>query len=167
MAPWYAVNARDLLEARRHGKMPARPVVVSTIGGEFGRIADATLYVHEDTPIERLSWQMLPNLEVWLWVDGTIPVGRVLDLLDGIAQVRPRRLCLRFDCPWSWVSPGGHEFAAETHDVHIGTGIHLESVRDLPAVHEFCWTPAALSPTPIEWRLRDAALTRHQWGKTL
>lgn len=167
MKPWYATNARDLLEARRQGMVPAGPVVVSLIGGGFDKVAAATLYVHDDTTIERLDWRMLVNLEVWLWASDSIPLERVLQLLDGIARVRPRRLCLRFDHAWSWVSDDGHEFDAKTHDVDVGTGYHTEAVRELPARHEFRWEPTALNWSPIERRLQRAALAKHAWGTVL
>ena len=167
MKPWYATNARDLLEARRQGMVPNGPVVVSLIGGGFDKVAAATLYVHDDTPIERLDWRMLVNLEVWLWASGSVPLDRVLHLLDAIARVRPRRLCLRFDHAWSWVSDDGIEFKADTHDVDVGTGYHVPAIRDLPAVHEFHWEPIALNWTPIERRLQRAALGKHALGTVL
>lgn len=164
MNPWYAVNARDLLETRRQGMKPTKPVVVSTIGGDFGH---PTLYVHDDMPAERLDWQMLANVEAWLWTDDSVPVGRVLQLLDGIARARPRRLCLRFDHPWSWVSPGGYEFEVNTHDVDIGAGYHTIAIRDLPDLHEFHWDPCPLNFTPLESRLAQAAMRKHRRGTVL
>lgn len=153
--PWYATNARDLLEARRNGMAPAGPVVVSLIGGAFGKLAAATLYVNEDVPVERLDWRMLVNLEVWLWADAGTPLERLLQLLDGIARARPRRLCLRFDQ------------GAETHDIDLGSGYHMPTVGDLPAVHEFHWAPLALNYTPIERRLCQAARVKHARGTVL
>lgn len=167
MSPWYAVNARDLLETRRQGSMPRGPVVVSTIGGDFGGLAAATLYVHGDMPVERMDWRMLVNLEAWLWADRSVKLARVLQLLDGIARARPRRLCLRFDEPWSWVSPAGHEYEAQTHDVDIGTGFHVLAIRELPDVHEFLWDPFPLNFTPIEHRLCEAAIGMHRRGTSL
>lgn len=153
--PWYATNARDLLEARRQGMVPAGPVVVSLIGGSFDRVAAATLYVRDDMPLDRLDWRMLVNLEVWLWADSSTPLDRLLQLLDALAHARPRRLCLRFD----------HE--QQTHDVDLGAGYHTPAVRDLPAVHEFHWEPFALNWTPIEQRLQRAALSRLPAGTVL
>lgn len=167
MKPWYAINARDLLETRRQGLKPSGPVVVSTIGGDFGRLAAATLYVHDDMPAERLDWRMLVNVEAWLWADDAVPLLRVLQLLDGVAHARPRRLCLRFDRQWSWVSPGGHEYEQVTHDVDIGTGFHTLAMRDLPDVHEFHWDPMPLNWTPIERTLAQAALSKHPRGTVL
>lgn len=167
MTPWYAVNARDLLEARRHGALPAGPVVVSAIGGDFGRVASATLYVHEDMPADRMDWRMLVNLEAWVWADRTVPLVRLLQLLDGVARARPRRLCLRFDQPWSWVSPAGREFVADVHDVDIGEGYHVLAVRDLPDMHEFHWCPFPLNFTPVESRLCQAARGLHPEGTVL
>lgn len=164
---WYAVNARDLLETRHQRMKPRGPVIVSTIGGDFGRLAGATLYVHDDMPAERLDWRMLADLEAWLWADDGVAVSRVLTLLDGIARARPRRLCLRFDKPWSWVSPGGREYEQNTHDVDIGTGFHTLAIRELPDVHEFHWDPFPLNWTPIEHRLAAAATTKHPRGTVL
>lgn len=167
MSPWYAVNARDLLETRRQGGLPPGPVVVSAIGGSFGNVAAATLYVHADMPVDRLDWRMLVNLEALVWGDKSVPLARLLQLLDGIARVRPRRLCLRFDQHWSWVSPGGREYEAETHDVDIGAGYHVLALRDLPEVHEFYWDPFPLNFTPVEARLCQAARSLHQQGTIL
>lgn len=167
MKHWYATNARDLLDARRHGQKPAGPVVVSHIGGSFGSLCAATLYVHEDMPAPRMDWRMLVNLEVWFWADDTVPLERVLQLLDGIAHARPSRLTLRFDHQWSWVSPEGQEFDHPTHDVDIGSGHHIAAIRDLPEVHEFCWDPLPLNHTPIERRLADAAAAAHPKGTIL
>jgi hypothetical protein len=165
LRPWYAVNARDLLEARRQGMRPHGPVVVSTIGGEFG--ARSVLYVHDDMPAERLDWRMLGKLEVWLWSDPSVKAERTLQLLDGIAHALPRRLVWRFDEHWSAVGLLGTEFEQDTHDVDIGTGYSCRGIGDLAAVHEFHWYPWPLNYTPIERQLCAAALTKHPRGAVL
>jgi hypothetical protein len=170
MRPWYAANARTLLEARQKGMVPTGPVVVSLIGGTFGDCAATALYVHADMPAERLDWRMLVNLEAWIWADASIPLERILLLADRIAKVRPRRLVLRFDRPFShtWDDCEKERTASfDTHDVDIGSGYHTHAIADVPALHSFYWLPIAMNATPIERQLR-AALTRvHQPGTLL
>lgn len=167
MKPWYATNARDLLETRQQGLMPDGPVVVSMIGGEFDEVAASTLYLRPDMPLERMDWRMLVNLEVWLWASDKVPLPRVLQALDGIARARPWRLCLRFDHPYHFDAADGTRYHFDTHDVDVGQGFHLPQVVDLPPVHEFLWAPTTLQGTPLEYRLRSAALQVHQRGTVL
>lgn len=166
MKPWYANGARQLLDMRRNGQKPAGPVVVSLIGGTFHGVASMVLHL-DDEPADRLDWRMLVNLEVWLWADGTVPLERVLVLLDGIARARPKRLCLRFDRPWSHVTPSGVEFEQSTHDVDIGAGYHHAAQPGLDELHSFVWEPIALNHNPVERRLARAALARHRAGTVL
>jgi|GEM_PF-3136856 hypothetical protein len=164
--PWYAANARDLLQARQRGQKPAGPVVVSLIGGEFGSVASVALYVRQDAPLDRFDWRMLVNLEVWVWADSSVGLGILVELLDRIASIRPKRLCLRFDHAWSQ-DVDGVTFEQSTHDVDIGTGYHHPAIEDVPETHAFVWEPMALNHTPIERRLAAATARKHRAGTVL
>lgn len=167
MRPWYASGARALLEARQKGLKPAGIVVVSLIGGEFYDCADTALFVHDDMPAERLDWRMLVNLEVWVWANGSVPLDRVLQVLDGIARARPRRLCLRFEHAWGFTGKSGRQIEVKLHDLDIGDGYHVHAIGDVPELHEFIWQPMTHQGTPIERRLRAAAERRHARGTIL
>lgn len=153
--PWYAVNARPLLEARKNGWKPVRPVIVSLIGGTFSDLTDTTLHVHDDMPIERMDWRMLVNIEVVVWANGTVPLDKVLQVVDGIARARPKRLVLRF------------EHKDRCHDVEIGAGFHLQAIREIPSIHEFLWMPITHTGSDVENRLRAALVQKHPVGALL
>lgn len=153
--PWYATNARDLLEARRQGLKPDGPVVVSLVGGDFSGVAAATINVKPDMPVDRLDWRMLVNLHVWLWANQQAKLEWLLATASRIAHVRPRRLVLRF------------EAGKQVHDVDIGTGIHIPAVRELPATHDFWWSPINCSDTAVATRLRAALLAVHPFQTIL
>lgn len=162
--PFYAVGARALLDTRKQGQAPARPVVVSLIGGEYRDMTDTVLQVRDDMPLERLDWRMLVNLEVWVWANQTVPLAKVLALLDRIARARPKRLCLRFDHPWRYsveVDGEPHEHRIDVHDVDIGDGFHIPAVEEVPAIHEFLWSPVNLTCTPLSAQLHRAAMNTH------
>jgi hypothetical protein len=146
MKPWYAGNARQLLEARRQGKTPDGPVIVSTIGTIPGATA---LHVNADDPLERLDWRMLVNLEVLVWSDASTPLPRLMALCEQIAKARPRRLVLRFDR------------SGETHDVEIGSGQHHRALSDTPEQHDFVWCPINSSLTPLADQLTAALVQQH------
>lgn len=148
--PWYATNARRLLEIRQQGKKPAGPVVVSLVGGDFSDVSAHPLYVRPDMPVDRMDWRMLVNLQVWLWAGPGAALDWMLATADRIAQVRPADLILRF------------EEGAEIHDVEVGSGFHLPAVGDIPPVHEFTWVPINCSGTRWGGRLRTALIATHQ-----
>jgi hypothetical protein len=164
--PWYAAGARNLLESRRQGMAPAGPVVVSLIGGQFAECAAMTLHVNADMPAERLDWRMLVNLEVWIWADASIPLERVLQLADRIAQVRPRRLVLRFDRAFRFTRADGEIESIDTHDLDIGAGYHTV-IAGIPETHAFFWNPIAVNGTPLEQQLRRSLAATHQPGTVL
>jgi hypothetical protein len=153
--PWYATNARNLLDSRRQGYTPAGPVVVSMIGGEFSEAAD-TLYVRDDMPLERMDWRMLVDADVHLWANRTIPLARVLRVTDDIARARPRTLFLRFGKP-----------TGEVHDVQVGDGFHMPRIREIAAEHTFSWCPTNNGGTRTGAKLRAALLAQHPAFTTL
>jgi hypothetical protein len=63
MKPWYAINARRLLEDRQRASCPSIPCPWSLAT----RRNPGCLYVKPDMPVERLDWRMLVNLPVWIW----------------------------------------------------------------------------------------------------
>jgi hypothetical protein len=138
MKPWYALGAKTLLTQREKGLMPADPVEVSLVGGKG-------LVVRQDMPVARLDWRMLVNLDVWVVAGKLCALDWVLSVVDGVARNRPKSLYLRFD----------------QHDIEVGTGLHLPAVGELPAVHEFEWTPINCSGTKWGARLRDALISTH------
>lgn len=144
--PWFATNARNLLETRQQGLLPDGPVTVSLIGGEHPAPA---LFVRPDMPTERLDWRMLVNLEVWLYAGQSASLDWVAATAWCIAQARPRELVLRF------------EHSDELHDVDCGSGYHLQPVADVPAVHAFHWLPLNVGGTALGQRLRQALLNAH------
>jgi len=150
--PWYASNARGLLENRREGHTPDAPVNVSLMGGEFDDIA---LFVRPDMPAQMLDWRMLVNLDVWLWANPSIPLGQVLATASRIAHARPKELILRF------------EQGNQIHDIEVGSGTHRPAIADIAAEHTFTWMPINLGGTPIGKRLRDALRTVHKPWSTL
>lgn len=170
MKPWYASNARELLEMRKRGRIPDGPVAVSLIGGQYADCAAMTLHVQDDTPIDRLDWKMLVNLEVWIWADPSVPLSKLTVLADRIAQVRPRRLVLRFDHPFKFTWNDGKkdiEESIDTHDVDIGSGYHNQGIGELPATHAFLWCPIPCNGTPLEHQLRRALRATHTPGTWL
>lgn len=170
MKPWYATNARQLLENRQRGLLPDGPVVVSLVGPKPSDLAAVTLQVHSDMPAERLEWRMLVNLEVWIWADASVPLERVLLIADRIAGIRPRRLVLRFSRPFSFTWNDGREDRDETintHDVEIGAGYHHRALADIPEQHDFLWCPVNASGTPIGAQLTRALAATHRLGTML
>lgn len=151
--PWYASNARDLLDMRMHGLKPERPVNVSLMG----QIPDGnlTLYVRETMPIDRLDWRMLVNLDVIVWADSGIPFDRVIGTVWAIAKVRPTALQLCFLHRDAW------------HLIDCGSGYHMNPVADVPAVHSFHWQPINVGSTAIGYRLKAAMTKNHKPGVTL
>ena len=143
--PWYATNARNLLELRQRNLKPAEPVVVSLVGGDFRDVAETVLYARRDMPVDRMDWRMLVNLPVWVWADSKVPLQRLLASLDRIARCRPAMLILRFE-------------RDGVHDVEVGTGTHIPAVLDIPADHRFEWVPINLSGTATGAKLRKALI---------
>lgn len=165
--PWYATNARQLLETRQRGMVPAGAVVVNMRpGGD--NVAPATLHLRDDMPLDRMDWRMLVNLDVWVWADGAVPLDRVLAALDGIARARPKRLCLRFDHPLDYTGLTGEQVHVDSHDLQLGFGLHWPGLPpEYPATHEFHWHPMPMQGTPVEHRLRAAARSTHLQGTIL
>lgn len=153
--PWYATNARNLLELRQRNLKPAEPVVVSLIGGDFTDIAPTALYARADMPIERLDWRMLVDLDVWLWAGPDAPMELIADTAWRIAQARPRELLLRF------------ETATHIHDLNLGMGTHRPSAAGLPPEHGFWWLPINVGGTGIGYRILKALRAKHPTETTL
>lgn len=150
--PWYAVNARALLETRRQGMKPEGWVTVALAGGQFD---GTTLYVHDDMPLDRLDWRMLAGLQVVVEAAPVVTVDRIERVVRGIAAVKPEELRLHF------ATPDG-----DLHQIDVGTGVHHAAVGDLPACHDFHWAPIALRGTRGE-RALVRALLQHQPGGIL
>lgn len=142
--PWYATNARNLLEQRKNNQKPDGPVVVSLVGGDFFDIAATTLYARQDMPTDRLDWRMLVDLDVWLWAGPSAPMDWIVDTAWRIAQGRPRELLVRF------------ETAQQIHDINVGSGTHRPAVAGLPPEHNFLWLPINVGGTSIGYRIRAA-----------
>lgn len=151
--PWYASNARTLLDMRRQGLKPERPVNVSLMGP----IPDPhlTLYVRDGMPIDRLEWRMLVNLDVIVWADAGIAFDRVMGTVWAIANVRPSGLQLCFLHGNAW------------HLIDCGSGYHLPAVAEVEALHEFCWQPLNFGATVFGNRLRTAMTRAHKAGVKL
>lgn len=143
--PWYPVNGRALLETRRQGMSPARPVVVSLIGGQYHASA---LYVHDDMPVERMAWQMLVNLHVHVLASPAVPFDRIERVLWDIAHVRPKELVLQF------------VVGDAVHEIDCGTGMHLPPVAHFPAMRHFHWLPITTTPGPA-LQLKRALVSNH------
>jgi len=168
MTAWYAINARQLLDARRQGMTPAGQVVVSLVGGDFPGCT--ALYLRPDMPADRLDWRMLVNLPVWVWANGRAPLDWLVTTTARIAQARPRELLVRFEQPrevlWT-LADKQHTEVIETHDVEVGTGEHRAAIADIPGTHEFTWAPIRLSPTNIAAGLQNALRAKHTFRTTL
>jgi len=152
MKPWYAHNARDLLETRRQGMQPEGPVHVAMDGGAFEGTA---LYLRPDMPLERMDWRMLVNLDVCLRASPNVPLNRVIETASRIAHARPRALRLHFDD------------GAELHEVDVGFAIHRERVMEFPAIHEFFWYPVDLSWTSVGHEIQKSLKNKHRPLSTL
>ena len=87
--PWYATNARDLLEHRRRNLKPVEPVIVSLVGGDFRDVAETVLYARRDMPVDRMDWRMLVDLDVWLWAGTGAAMDWISETAWRIAQARP------------------------------------------------------------------------------
>lgn len=135
MRPWYATNARDLLETRRQGFKPDRPVHVSLMGPVFDEL---TLYVHDDMPLDRMDWRMLVNVEVVVLAQSSVPFDRITSVLKGIAKAQPSELQL------CWLHRD------EWHLIDCGSGVHMADL------HDFLWEPINLGATAMGYRLKAA-----------
>lgn len=159
--PWYASNARELLDMRRQGLKPEHPVNVSLMG----QVPDAglTLYVREGMPVDRLEWRMLVNLPVVVWADSGEPFDRIMATVWAIAKARPHGLQLCFLHSDSW------------HLIDCGSGLHIPAVKlehqpEKPAadpLHTFFWHPLNAGCTPFGYRLKAAMTKTHKPGVTL
>jgi hypothetical protein len=147
--PWYATNARNLLETRQRNLKPVEPVLVSLVGGDFTDIAATALYVRQDMPTDRMDWRMLVDLDVWLWAGPDAPMEWIADTAWHIAHARPRELLIRF------------ETAAAIHDINLGSGTHRPSFAGLPPEHRFWWLPINLGGTSIGYRVLKALKAKH------
>ena len=146
MTPWYATNARQLLDARRQGMAPNGPVIVSLVGGTFH---EPTLYAKPDMPVERLDWRMLVNLTVWVHATAQARMDWLTETVWRSAHCRPAELCIEFH----------HE--GREHAVDCGSGHHLPAIADIPAVHRFWWLPVNVGGTGLGYRLKRALLAQH------
>ena len=151
--PFYAQNARQLLDNRRLGVAPQKPVVVALCAGHFPD--QVTLLASADLPPERMDWRMLVNLSVWVWASATVPLQRVLETVYRIAQARPRELVL---CFWQ---------DDVLHSVEVGYGHHLPAVANCFAVHQFQWDPINVGGTHLGRRLKKALLSKKPTGEFL
>lgn len=147
--PWYAINARSLLETRRQGHMPPEPVMVSMISGDFADVAGTVLYARADMPVDRMDWRMLVNLEAWVWAGAQVPLDRITATLWHIASARPRELVLRFQA------------GERIHDINCGSGHHAQAVADLPPEHGFWWLPMNVGGTEIGARIVRALTAKY------
>jgi len=138
---WYAVNARDLLEHRKHGELPTNPVSVVVGRGEAPYPA---LYLHDDMPLERMDWRMLVNLDVWLWAGFSVPLERIKRIAKDIAQVQPSVLILRFA-----------DTTGFTHDVELAFSTHQPGYPEhgIKPVHDTTWRPLNLTGSTFGTRL--------------
>lgn len=145
--PWFATNARDLLETRRQGFRPDGPVHVSFMGP----VADAvTLFVHDDMPVERMDWRMLVNVEVVVLAQSGVPFERIVTVLKAISDAKPSELQLCFLHRDEW------------HLIDCGSGAHIQAVADVPALHDFRWQPINLGGTALGYRLKAAICKVHK-----
>lgn len=150
--PWYATNARSLLETRRQGLAPTGPIVVSLVGQEFEETA---LYCRPDVPADRFDWRMLVNLDVWVWANASAPLDWMVATVWRIANARPKELILRF------------EHDGQVHDIDCGSGCHHTSAGEIPAEHTFLWLPVRTSGTELAKRITRALTTQHRKGQVL
>lgn len=151
--PFYAQNARQLLDNRRVGAIPQDPVVVALSADYFPD--HVTLLVTADFPPERMDWRMLVNLSVWVFAKASVPLQRVIDTVYRIALARPKELILRF------------EHGGTVHDVEVGYGHHLHAVADCYPVHQFQWCPINVGGTGLGRRLKKALLSKKPDGEKL
>ena len=151
--PWYATNARNLLDARKHGMVPESQVNVSLIGQPDSR--DITLIVREDMPVDRLDWRMLVNLNVLVISGIETPFARAQAVLKDIAKCRP-----------SWL-----QFAIfagdDYHVVDCGSGMHIPSAGEFRGHHDFYWFPMVQKQTPLSRRAAQALRDLIQPGACL
>lgn len=141
MKPWYAINARNLLDVRRQGVKPQGPVVVSLVGGDF---AETVLYVKPDMPVDAMDWRMLVNLDVWVWGGVGAAIERIVATAWRVAQSRPAQLHVRFE----------HKQAM--HEVECGTGWHQGGANGWPSDHGFLWWPLNVGGSVVGRRLCTA-----------
>jgi hypothetical protein len=84
---------------------------------------------------------MLVNLDVWLCTSWRDALSDIVEVAFRIAHSKPADLILRF------------EEGDRLHDVRVGTGLHTPAVRDIAAMHSFCWCPLNCSLSAISERL--------------
>jgi hypothetical protein len=147
--PWYATNARDLLETRQQGKRPAGAVVVSLVGGGFVDVARQPRCTCSRT----CRWTAgLADAGQPRGVAVGRPCGAALDWMlataSRIAQARPSR---------SDAALRGRR--GEVHDVEVGTAIHLPRFA---AFRQHGFTgPDQLRGTQWGAKLRHALIATH------
>lgn len=152
MKPWYAGNARNLLQARQQGSVPYGPVIVEMTGGAWDV---TTLYLDDTMPVDKLDWRMLVNLEVWLWANPKVQLDRLTETALRIAKTRPKTLFVRF------------EAGDQIHDVQVGDGFHLVPPSPLPAHHIFNVCISNNSGTKLGASMRRALMSKFQGLKTI
>lgn len=152
MNPWYATNARTLLETRQQGLKPEGPVVVALVPVDY---SGTMLQVRPDMPTDRMDWRMLANLDVWVCASAKAALEQVMATTWRIAQARPNTLILRFQ----------HD--DYIHEIDCGSGCHHPKVADMAPVHEFWWTPINVGGTSVGRRINRALLQAHPYGAML
>jgi len=152
MKPWYAGNARNLLQARQQGSVPYGPVIVEMTGGAWDV---TTLYLDDTMPVSKLDWRMLVNLDVWLWANPKVQLERLTETALRIAKARPKTLIVRF------------EAGDKIHDVHVGDGFHIVPPEPIPATHRFSVAIINCSGTKLGASMRRALMSKFQGIQTI
>lgn len=149
----YAINARDLLESRKHGHRPGS-VTVSLVRVD-GRCDELALYLRPDMAIDRMDWRMVVDLDLVVLADASVPLDRVLQVCADLGRAKPRTLVLQF--------LDGTGFP---HTVDIGAGCHRRGVPEqrIPPEHSFFWLPINTAGTRIGGRLKAALRERKPQG---
>ncbi len=141
----------NLCDMRRAGVRPGRPVNVAFTDPA----ADGMTLFMRDADRTRSDWNVLVNLDVIVWSDAGTPFDQLTATLWRIAQARPRGLQLCFLHRDAW------------HLIDCGAGYHVPAVADVPALHEFLWSPLNFGGTAYGQRLCTAIRKTHKAGAVL
>lgn len=152
MKPWYAGNARNLLQARQQGSVPYGPVIVEMTGGAWDV---TTLYLDDTMPVDKLDWRMLVNLEVWLWANPKVQLERITETALRIAKARPKKLFIRF------------ETGSRVHDIEVGDGFHSAPPPPFEPMHQFLVCISNNSGSHVGASMRRALLTKFNGARVL
>lgn len=147
MKPWYAGNARQLLQERQRGNVPYGPVVVEMTGGAWDV---TTLHLDDTLPVDKADWRMLVNLDVWIFANPKTALERLTETALRIAMVRPKSLIVRF------------EAGSAIHDVHVGDGFHQVPPAPLDPMHFFSVAIINCSGTKTGALMRNALKNKFQ-----